>query len=169
MRLFIFNILILGWSSSAFACPVCFSANGKTLAAYGWVTAFLTFLPVVLMTFLCLWWRGQERSLTATRRSLQLVMQGRAHSRSWCSRLHSYDVKSRASGCIQSIHNQKIAKVAKLAGAPSDPRAGVLLHAKVGTPIKKGEALFRIFAENEEELQFATDYVEKNRDIITLG
>jgi thymidine phosphorylase len=81
---------------------------------------------------------------------------------------YSYEVKSGTSGRIRAIHNRKIAKVAKLAGAPADPRAGVFLQAKIGDSVKKGAVLFRIFAENREELQFATDYVEMNKDIFTL-
>ncbi len=81
----------------------------------------------------------------------------------------SCEIKSRTVGRVASIHNQKIAKVAKLAGAPSDARAGVLLHKKVGDKVGKNEPLFAIFSENKEELQFAAEYVRTNDDIITIS
>lgn len=77
-------------------------------------------------------------------------------------------IQSPKRGKVFSIHNQKIAKVAKLAGAPQDPKAGVYLHAKVGKNIKKGEELFSIYAENIQELQFAVQYVESNPDIFRI-
>lgn len=75
---------------------------------------------------------------------------------------------SSASGKVASVHNQKIAKVAKLAGAPHDSRAGVYLHAKVGDNVQKGEALYTIFAETEEELRFSIQYAKANPDTFVI-
>lgn len=78
---------------------------------------------------------------------------------------HQAPVHSLKSGEVREIHNQKIARVAKLAGAPSDMRAGVFLHAKLGDRIHAGDPLFTIHAETEQELQFSLDYVAANADI----
>lgn len=75
---------------------------------------------------------------------------------------------SSSSGTVLSIHNEKIAKVAKLAGAPHDSRAGVYLHAKVGDKVQKGQALYTVFAETEEELQFSVQYAERNPDTVMV-
>lgn len=83
--------------------------------------------------------------------------------------IYQHEIKSMKSGKILSIQNLKIAKVAKLAGAPQDPGAGVYLHKKMGEEVKKGEVLFTIFAESKEELHFAIHYVETNPDIIQLS
>jgi thymidine phosphorylase len=77
-------------------------------------------------------------------------------------------IRAGSTGRVSAIHNLKIARVAKLAGAPTDPASGVYLHAKVGEMVKKGEALFTIHAENEEELSFAKKYVEENQNIVTI-
>jgi thymidine phosphorylase len=79
---------------------------------------------------------------------------------------YSHLVRSPSTGTVRSIHNQKMAQVARLAGAPTDPAAGVFLRAKVGDKVKKGGILFEIFAENQEELQFAARYVADNPDIV---
>jgi thymidine phosphorylase len=82
---------------------------------------------------------------------------------------YRHDVKSPQSGQISQIHNLKIAKVAKLAGAPQDARAGVYLHAKVGDKVKEGQEIFSIYAENEEELNFAIHYVNTNPDVVAIS
>lgn len=81
---------------------------------------------------------------------------------------YSVLVRSPFSGTLAAIHNQKIAKTAKLAGAPNDPKAGVYLQAKTGDSVKKGEGLFNIFAENLESLRFAQNYVRQNKDIVEI-
>ncbi|MFO1519848.1 MAG: thymidine phosphorylase family protein [bacterium] len=83
--------------------------------------------------------------------------------------LFSWEVKSPVKGKVVSLHNLKIAKAAKLAGAPWDKKAGVYLHRKVGDAVKKGETLFWIFAETEEELNFAAQYAKDNPDLVSLG
>lgn len=77
-------------------------------------------------------------------------------------------IRAGTAGSVHAIHNLKIARVAKLAGAPADPSAGVYLHAKVGDPVRKGETVFTIHAENEEELSFARKYADENRDVVTI-
>lgn len=80
-----------------------------------------------------------------------------------------YTVASPKKGKVLSIHNQKIAKVAKLAGAPQDSKAGVYLQAKLGQALKKGEPMFLIHAENEELLNFAKEYVRTNPDVVEVS
>jgi thymidine phosphorylase len=45
-------------------------------------------------------------------------------------------------GRIVAIDNRRIARVAKLAGAPDDPAAGIELHAAVGSRVRRGQSLF---------------------------
>ena len=80
---------------------------------------------------------------------------------------YHYVIKSHVTGVIHTIHNQKLAKVARLAGAPADPQAGIYLHKKLGHKVKKGEPLFTIYSKNEEDLSFAKKYMEENPDIFT--
>lgn len=81
---------------------------------------------------------------------------------------HSQDYLSPRAGSLCFIHNRKIARVAKLAGAPQDLGAGVYLHKKVGDRVAASEKLFTIYAETREELKFAVDYAESNADIINI-
>jgi thymidine phosphorylase len=65
---------------------------------------------------------------------------------------------ARGNGQISAIDNRRIARIAKLAGAPGRKRAGVLLLARVGDIIERGAPLFEIHAESKGELAWAQDY-----------
>lgn len=73
------------------------------------------------------------------------------------------------SGQIRSIDNRKIAKLAKLAGAPDDKAAGVELQVKVGGTIQQGEPLCTVHAEAPGELAYAFDYALSSGDIFVIG
>jgi thymidine phosphorylase len=64
-------------------------------------------------------------------------------------------LKAEGSGLVTAIDNLRLARVARLAGAPQCPGAGVDLLRKVGDPVRQGEPLYRIHAETAAELAFA--------------
>ncbi len=72
---------------------------------------------------------------------------------------HTYEVKAKKNGIILAINNKAIAEIAKRAGAPSFKGAGVYLHKKKGERVKKGDVLFRIYAETEKKLDYALEIV----------
>ena len=65
-------------------------------------------------------------------------------------------VNSDARGYVAVIENRGIKAVARASGAPRDKGAGILLHEKVGKKVEKGQALYTIYAENKNKLEFAT-------------
>ena len=71
-------------------------------------------------------------------------------------------------GRVQAIDNRKIARLAKLAGAPDHKAAGVDLHVSVGDQIDSGQPLCTVHAEAPGELAYAFDYAVTNRDIIVV-
>jgi thymidine phosphorylase len=62
-----------------------------------------------------------------------------------------------ASGTVSAIDNLQMARIARLAGAPMDPGAGVDLHRKLGDEVKQGEPLYTIHAEFSADFRFACD------------
>lgn len=57
-------MVLLSWSTAAWACPVCFSAkNEENQIAYIATTGFLTFLPLLMIGGLVLWVRHKVREL----------------------------------------------------------------------------------------------------------
>ncbi|MBU3896838.1 MAG: AMP phosphorylase [Nanoarchaeota archaeon] len=78
----------------------------------------------------------------------------------------THDIKADRNGIILWIKNAEIGSVAKRAGAPKDRAAGVLLYAKTGDRVKKGQKLFTIFASNEAHLSEAIEFAEANVPVI---
>lgn len=77
-------------------------------------------------------------------------------------------IEADRAGEVVSIDNRRIARVAKLAGAPFGKVAGVDLHAPVGTKIDKGQPLFTVHAESPGELDYALGYLEGQQGIISI-
>lgn len=80
----------------------------------------------------------------------------------------SYDYVAAAGGKIGAIDNRELARVAKLAGAPSAKAAGVEMQVKLGDTVGKGEPLFSIHAEAPGELEYALAYAMANPNLIEL-
>lgn len=76
------------------------------------------------------------------------------------------DIKSNTSGRVLYIHNPLIAEIAKLAGAPKDKEAGILLNKKIGNEVKKGETLFKIYAEKSSKLKRAMKALKGKEPVV---
>jgi thymidine phosphorylase len=72
------------------------------------------------------------------------------------------------SGKVLRIDNRRLARVAKLAGAPDAKAAGVELHVRVGDLISEREPLFVVHAETRGELAYCMEYLKANPDIIVV-
>ncbi len=59
------------------------------------------------------------------------------------------------SGRVLWINSSYIAQIAREAGAPKERGTGVVLKAKLGDTVKKGAAMFEIYAERESKLESA--------------
>jgi thymidine phosphorylase len=77
-------------------------------------------------------------------------------------------VAAPTTGRLVKIDNRKVAQVAKLAGAPDSPAAGLRLHARTGEVIEKGQPLMTIHADTEPELAYALDYASSNADMFKV-
>ena len=81
---------------------------------------------------------------------------------------HRRPLISQRSGSIEAIDNRRIAKLAKLAGAPDDKAAGVELHVELGERVTMGQPLCTVHAEAPGELAYALDYAAKNESIFDV-
>ncbi|MGE0813971.1 MAG: thymidine phosphorylase family protein [Vicinamibacterales bacterium] len=68
-----------------------------------------------------------------------------------------HDVAAEADGVVTAIDNLRLARIARLAGAPKAPGAGVDLVCKLGDAVTRGQPLYRIYATNPSELEFARE------------
>ena len=72
------------------------------------------------------------------------------------------DVVAPASGVVAGIDNYQIARVARLAGAPKVPGAGVDLMHKLGDTVAAGDLLYRVHASYPADLEFARHACERD-------
>ncbi len=71
-------------------------------------------------------------------------------------------------GSVVSIDNRVLARIAKLAGAPSAKAAGVEFHAPLGTRVENGMPLYTVHAETKGELAYALEYVRTHPGVIQV-
>ncbi len=72
------------------------------------------------------------------------------------------------SGRVVRIDNRRLARVAKLAGAPRDPAAGLVLHVRLDEQVEIDQPLFTVHAQAAGELAYALTYATGHGEIITL-
>ncbi len=72
-------------------------------------------------------------------------------------------------GVLQAFDNRKLARLAKLAGAPRAPAAGLELHAHLGQPLDAGAPLLTLHAESRGELAYALGYLHQHPEIVVVG
>jgi thymidine phosphorylase len=66
-----------------------------------------------------------------------------------------HEILADKDGAVTHIDNFQMAKIARIAGAPMDKKAGVDLLKKLGDPVKQGEPIYRIYAEFPADFKFA--------------
>ncbi len=82
---------------------------------------------------------------------------------------HTHVVTAAHVGQVTSIDNRRLARVAKLAGAPRAPSAGLELHAPLGAAVEKSQPLFTVHAEAPGELTYALAYVQAQPSIVRIA
>lgn len=77
--------------------------------------------------------------------------------------------KLERAGRIEAIDNRRLARLAKLAGAPQDPAAGLRLHANVGSRLQRNDPLFTLYSDSPGERDYALDYFRANQDMFLIN
>jgi thymidine phosphorylase len=72
-------------------------------------------------------------------------------------------------GRIAAIDNRRLARIAKLAGAPRAPASGLEIHVELGDVVRRDQPLITLHAETRGELEYAKRYLAANPDIIALA
>lgn len=84
------------------------------------------------------------------------------------SSAHRHPCESPAAGRVAAIDNRRLARAAKLAGAPTAPSAGAEIHVRIGDDVAPGQPLFTLHAETPGELAYARAYVGANPGIVAV-
>lgn len=81
----------------------------------------------------------------------------------------THTVEAERAGRVLELDNRRLSRLAKFAGAPADPAAGLELAVGVGERVEAGQPLFTIHAQARGELGYALDYLARERDLVRLG
>lgn len=79
------------------------------------------------------------------------------------------DVVAPRAGRVLQIDNRRLSRTAKLAGAPRDATAGVVIRVRLDDRVDRDEPLFTVYAESPGELDYAMRYLAERPPIVTLG
>lgn len=71
-------------------------------------------------------------------------------------------------GRLRDVDNRRLAKIAKLAGAPGRASAGIDCRLRIGDTVRAGEPLFHVHAHTPGELEYALDYATAHPDIFGI-
>jgi thymidine phosphorylase len=78
-------------------------------------------------------------------------------------------VASHRDGRIAAIDCLEINSIAKLAGAPANPAAGLRLLQGVGDVVAVGDPLLELHAQSREQLKFAVEYARRTGTLFDFG
>jgi thymidine phosphorylase len=67
---------------------------------------------------------------------------------------------------VTAVDNRKLARLAKLTGAPLAKTAGLVLHRRIGDAVQRGEPILSLHAESRSELQYALGYMNGQPPIL---
>ena len=81
---------------------------------------------------------------------------------------HVYALVAPIAGRVVHINNRKLARLAKLAGAPDIKQAGVLMKARLGQDVDRAQSLMEVHAASAAELAYALDYAARAGDIVLV-
>jgi AMP phosphorylase len=81
----------------------------------------------------------------------------------------SFTLEAPRDGVISFMSNKGISLAAKAAGAPDDKGAGILLHAKTGHRVRRGDPLLTVYASTESRLRDALRILEETNAVVVEG
>ena len=79
------------------------------------------------------------------------------------------DILAPAGGYIVAFYNKRLVELARMAGAPADKKAGVIIHRKMGELVKKGEPLITICSSSDWQLESAVKDAKRQMPIVVEG
>jgi thymidine phosphorylase len=101
-------------------------------------------------------------------RKLQAICEAQGGMRTPSASSQRFEMTASGNGVIAGIDSRRLARAAKLAGAPADAAAGIDLHVRLGTKVDAGQPLFTLHAESPGELAYAREYLTEHPDIIVV-
>ncbi|MBD3164671.1 AMP phosphorylase [Candidatus Woesearchaeota archaeon] len=77
-----------------------------------------------------------------------------------------YDYIAKRNGKVKNINNILTAKLARIAGAPENRGAGIMLYRQIGDTIKKGKRIFTVYGGSRQKIDFVKQALQDMQDIV---
>ena len=81
----------------------------------------------------------------------------------------THTIEAPRAGIVSGIDNRRLARVAKLAGAPVAKAAGLDIFVRLGDAVAHGQPLFTLNAATPGELEYALAFARKNEDLLMIS
>ena len=81
---------------------------------------------------------------------------------------HRRAFEAASRGRVVQVDNRRLARAAKLAGAPQAQAAGIEFLAPIGTQVERGQPLFIVHARALGELEYAFEYLAAQEDVVGI-
>jgi len=78
------------------------------------------------------------------------------------------NVESGHAGRVITFDNRRLAKIAKLAGAPMKPLAGISRRIRLGEHLARGQPVYTIHAESSGQLEYALEFARTQPPVVVL-
>ncbi len=82
---------------------------------------------------------------------------------------YKYEILAESDGYVTLVDNTVINAIGRAAGAPLEKGAGIMIYAKQGYKVEKGQVLMEIYAERATKLQEAISICNSSRPIVVEG
>lgn len=120
--------------------------------------------------------RGQGRIQAAMRlddgsawRKFHAICEAQGGFREPPRALQRFEIAATRDGVVRTFDNRKLARLAKLAGAPRAASAGLEVCVHVGDAVETGMPLLILHAETLGELGYARAFLEQHDDLLVIG
>lgn len=101
-------------------------------------------------------------------RKLQAICEAQGGMREPGRASHRWKIEAARSGTVAAIDNRRLARAAKLAGAPGAKAAGIRIGVRLGERVERGEPLFELHAETAGELDYARTYLDGHTNVVQV-
>jgi AMP phosphorylase len=79
---------------------------------------------------------------------------------------YKVDYAAEKNGTIDSVSCSAIAKLARAAGAPATPEAGIVLNKRYGDKVRQGEKIFTVYSRSERNINMVLQLMNEQVPVI---
>ena len=101
-------------------------------------------------------------------KKFQAICEAQGGMRELVKAKYTHVIPSPLKGKIVNIDNRRLARLAKLAGAPHDKSAGLVLHTQIDTLVEKDQPLFTIHSESKGSMRYALSLLEDGYHVVEI-